>query len=930
MLRVLAILFLPVCVWGAATEYVHHSRLLLADGKDLRVYHVPFGGTWDANSPLIHTVKGKTGSRLIVYIDPADFPNTASTTACTDPCDKYIDASIGDYSYRYQYADAGGTPTTPLSAHHHITGVYGATETSWTLPIEVLGIHHFSRKLQFTIPSGSNLTGAIVLWIRAHHVSIPEKLEVKINASDWKPITDANITVYEDGYISAGQMGGGIRTMRFTTALPTGTTLAVGTNTIEFRVNKQAGDHSSGLRIIDFNLMRPQAALTQVSVSATIGTFTCSTTCPFVTTDEIRVFGFKAYPYKANGVRTVASTPTGTTFTATVPSGITAGTYNNFGITRTTPKFNVMWAAQLLIPQSQFTWDTPSTWSAPSGADASNGATLFAAATIKEGNLDLRAAASRDINGKCISCHTTSATSSKKGMDLAYFNFSNQAIITATLGRGLSMSEARDIAAHIRGVDATPQQAGKVCVGAWPWNPPYQPGPGLDALNGDCWAAGAGIDAVLDFDADNLERLETASMASTATWTDLITRETPIPIQFPDIVHWWPRTAPEDYWTVASSSRGDFSASSMKSGYDSLRTLYSGTCADTAKHALSTALSGGQWFTFLSSFPSGYIYLFAPAKAFWLTNATSIAAYQAMAHYDLAKTMLMRSWEVNQEFCLQDIARSFAVNDYTNAQNRQWVNSNVFDVSPNLVGVSSVHPVLAALTHNPGMTHANATTWQVYESLSWYLLQLVLSYHTGDENYQRGQDWQYTDNFILHAAADADPGGFPLGLLHTYYVTKGLQHSNNNATTTNTVGGFSWYGADFSRLTRPLAFSTFYNDLSPTKTVNVIGQYMSAWYTKSSTVTPAQYEAAGLLSQSQIPENNFDSDYLSRYYLSIPQLRNYAAANSVTVPAIVGTVEDWFAANWAHWPKDNRPMTVTCTWSTNYYSCPGSYFTGLP
>ena len=41
-----------------------------------------------------------------------------------------------------------------------------------------------------------------------------------------------------------------------------------------------------------------------------------------------------------------------------------------------------------------------------------------------------------------------------------------------------------------------------VVEGARPWNPPYQPGPGIDDRPAYEWAAGAGIEAVLDSDAD--------------------------------------------------------------------------------------------------------------------------------------------------------------------------------------------------------------------------------------------------------------------------------------------------------------------------------------------------------------------------------------------------------------------------------------------
>ena len=58
---------------------------------------------------------------------------------------------------------------------------------------------------------------------------------------------------------------------------------------------------------------------------------------------------------------------------------------------------------------------------------------------------------------------------------------------------GLTAQQGDQIASYIRSLNMPSP--------GWPWNPPYQPGPGLDSQPVSNWAAGAGINAVLDSDA---------------------------------------------------------------------------------------------------------------------------------------------------------------------------------------------------------------------------------------------------------------------------------------------------------------------------------------------------------------------------------------------------------------------------------------------
>jgi hypothetical protein len=146
------------------------------------------------------------------------------------------------------------------------------------------------------------------------------------------------------------------------------------------------------------------------------------------------------------------------------------------------------------------------------------------------------------IKASCAECHASS------GRDLKYFNFSDESITQRSKFHGLSDLQGKQIASYIRSLTNVPAPAG-----AWPWNPPYQPGPGMDSKPVTSWAAGAGVDAVLAKDADMLPYLFPGGRTDTASvnkvvdrYSTLNLREMPIDLQLPDWNTWLPRLHPLD------------------------------------------------------------------------------------------------------------------------------------------------------------------------------------------------------------------------------------------------------------------------------------------------------------------------------------------------------------------------------------------------
>jgi hypothetical protein len=158
------------------------------------------------------------------------------------------------------------------------------------------------------------------------------------------------------------------------------------------------------------------------------------------------------------------------------------------------------------------------------------------------------------LRAACSDCHAAD------GRDLQYFNYSNHSIAQRSRFHGLSQQEGEQIAAYIR----SSQYSVPHVAAAAPWNPPYQPGPGLDAKPSVEWAAGAGLDAVLpsgaafvkafvgrDVDDSPLavSQAELDAAHSVDPQKPLNTREMPVPLQFPDWNAWLPITHPLDIWT---------------------------------------------------------------------------------------------------------------------------------------------------------------------------------------------------------------------------------------------------------------------------------------------------------------------------------------------------------------------------------------------
>lgn len=108
------------------------------------------------------------------------------------------------------------------------------------------------------------------------------------------------------------------------------------------------------------------------------------------------------------------------------------------------------------------------------------------------------------MKASCSDCHL------KSGWDLKYFNYSSMSISARSMAHGLTKDEGSAIASYINSLNVQPYGR--------PWNPVYQPGPGLESKPIEQWAAGAGAAWVLGKDSYTSLFLYPKNKADKVSW----------------------------------------------------------------------------------------------------------------------------------------------------------------------------------------------------------------------------------------------------------------------------------------------------------------------------------------------------------------------------------------------------------------------------
>jgi cytochrome c553 len=416
--------------------------------------------------------------------------------------------------------------------------------------------------------------------------------------------------------------------------------------------------------------------------------------------------------------------------------------------------FNLRRGPSDVLPSSLFVQADVSQWTAPlsNPADSDAGKALWESKILNESTLS-----GKKLKATCSSCHAAD------GRDLKYFNYSNWAIETRSMFHGLSATEGKQIASYIRSLPTpAPEQAR-------PWNPPYQPGPGLDGKPVEEWAAGAGLEAVLGSDEDMLPYLfpngtsETELAKVINIKSTLNIRELPVPLQLPDWNAWLPEVHPLDLWGDA------FASSEATRAYDELTQHLEGSADVMVQDkSIIPAIEG----LLSRSWEAGFAYMGGPIPCLIYEDEkkNGSAMPSLMDQLPVGKTcedgseavahwLAVKNWEVFQTYGLEDDTPKL----YPYGEKRGWFGKerNVFEVASHR-------------SANNGQNFSYQTTaLGSYHSSAWYHLQMILNAGNRDPHIWFPQDWFYTPMFI---ALNSRDNGQPLPLLNTAMHIKMYQN----------------------------------------------------------------------------------------------------------------------------------------------------------
>ena len=406
-----------------------------------------------------------------------------------------------------------------------------------------------------------------------------------------------------------------------------------------------------------------------------------------------------------------------------------------------------------LLNESVFQEDNPNNWLAPLNSSVANGKDLWFNKVLwnryelinNQGfwyafNGQDRAAFSPNrklIKAKCADCHT------HDGRDLEIFSYSNISIIERSKFHGLTEQEGKDVAAYIRSLSL------KNNVGRYgrPWNPPYQPGPSLKDKSIEEWAAGAGLDWVLEKDADMAPYLFGNSLTeeSVKNYFDIDKMDDrtliPLAIQFPDWKHWLPIVHPLDAYSKNDYVNNPNGNSKPVIATNNFRNWFEGATEQAIKNDFRA--KHWDWYGNFRNFLSQG----AANPRHWRTQNSPANDHLGdgvnaeIAATSLARYMAVKNFEFMNEFSLQDKAHWFANTDDKPGE-RQWPTRkyNVFEVPPHFTGM--------AYDNQSDAFEGQPKKTGFYETTNWYHLQFILNGGNGLVGGTTPADFNYIHEFI--------------------------------------------------------------------------------------------------------------------------------------------------------------------------------------
>ena len=559
--------------------------------------------------------------------------------------------------------------------------------------------------------------------------------------------------------------------------------------------------------------------------------------------------------------------------------------------------FNILSSGTALV--APLAYDDPSTWQPPlnDAADIAAGKALWYGTGLPALTVPVSGNAVA-IKARCTDCHA------QDGRDLKYFNYSNYSIQVRSIFHGLTAQQGDQIASYIRSLDMP--SPGR------PWNPPYQPGPGLDSQPVENWSAGAGLDAVMDTDQDMQNAMfpNGITPALFAANGSLSARETSVTVQLPDWNRWLPSIHPLDAPTTGpfAAINFDFATDPYSTNYALIRTMLK--VGDAAAY-VSTWKS--VWANWIVAGGSGGFWTIRSALVTAVPNTSSWSPATVEAAYSMAKWGMVKNWELMQEFQLEGLSQQLFAS--TQADPRAWPSDHAFLTSPFMVFTSDIT--------SPGLEN-NTKAAGLYDSFTWYLLQLILNNSNKQQDQWHPIDWGYTYNHIWNGISHL----YPSPTLHLLWLAKGLQISNNGAGPDNTAIGWGFNINDPSGLmaneSMPVASGEYINEWNGTSNAT-IGQlseaYLTSWFAAVSQFTPQQFYSGGQTTSTDTPSvnascgnggySNPQSSMASRIWWDLPRFR-FFGVNQTLINQIAAWAQTmWPGVTWS------LAANATCTQGTS-------------
>lgn len=488
-----------------------------------------------------------------------------------------------------------------------------------------------------------------------------------------------------------------------------------------------------------------------------------------------------------------------------------------------------------LLPDSAFVNDDPNTWVPPlvggSGVSASNlqisaGRTLWYHAVLKQSSLSV----APNIMAHCTDCHA------EDGRDLKYFNYSNKSIIGRSVFHGLSTVQGVQIASYIRAL--------KYPNPGRPWNPPYQPGPGIDSAPVTSWAAGAGVDAVLDDDQQMIPLIFPGSVITASavpTTGTLSFRELQVPFQLPDWNGWLPRIHPKDAW-------GSTFTNSM------VWTLYGAIKADLV------SVGGAGWTANNNATPQVYQNLSPVGRrgaqwdgaqvAFFTARkaAVPLADWTPTFTEQLYSTALWRNvkmWEIAQANNLEGQGlHTYGATTAGHAnESRTWYSQQFFYSAPGIIGI----PTTSILSIHAAQA-GGSSIQNTYFTNVWYINQLIANAGERHQNSTGPVDYRYYQNILTNMDRDLHTAH---ALLITAYYVKRFQGMNNGVAYVGIGGGWDPGNVGDPSIIGDAGVVSMWSSSSAATKTAIMETIFRLWLTNNQLFTPSQFYAHGATSSGE-------------------------------------------------------------------------------